>query len=45
MHVISAEVESLVQLANMEEDEIAALVGREAARQVHRFFNRNLMLD
>jgi DNA excision repair protein ERCC-4 len=44
-YAISAEVESLTQLANMEEDEVTRLVGREAARQVHRFFNRNLMVN
>jgi DNA excision repair protein ERCC-4 len=43
-YVISAEVESLTQLANISEDDLAKLIGREAARQVHRFFNRNLMV-
>ncbi len=36
------EVGSLWELANMEEHEIAELVGNEAARQIWRFFNRSL---
>jgi DNA excision repair protein ERCC-4 len=44
-YTIAAEVENMRMLANMEEEELAKLIGREAARQVHRFFNRNLMID
>ncbi|KAI9777587.1 MAG: hypothetical protein M1816_004631 [Peltula sp. TS41687] len=36
------EVGSLIELANMEEREIAVYVGKEAARQIWRFFNRSL---
>lgn len=36
------EVGSLIELANMNEEEIAVLVGKEAARQIWRFFNRSL---
>jgi DNA excision repair protein ERCC-4 len=42
---VSAQVENLMTLANMPEDEITKLVGHEAARQVFRFFNRNLMVN
>lgn len=36
------EVGSLRELANMDEEEIAVLVGKEAARQIWRFFNRSV---
>ncbi|KAI9663290.1 MAG: hypothetical protein M1821_008338 [Bathelium mastoideum] len=36
------EVGSIAQLANIEEEELAELVGREAARQIYRFFNRSV---
>ncbi|KAI9711485.1 MAG: hypothetical protein M1820_002048 [Bogoriella megaspora] len=39
------EVGSVEQLANMEEDELGELVGREAARQICRFFNRSIYED
>ena len=39
------EVESIHVLANMEEHEIEARVGRAAARQIYRFFNRSLFDD
>jgi DNA excision repair protein ERCC-4 len=42
---ISLDVTSIQQLANMDEDAVSALVGREAGRQIHRFFNRNLAAD
>jgi DNA excision repair protein ERCC-4 len=39
------EVESLLELSNMEEMEVSALVGGEVGRQVHRFFNRSVFDD
>ena len=42
MNKITLEVGNIVQLANMGEEETAALVGREAGRQIHRFFNRSV---
>ncbi|KAI9838898.1 MAG: hypothetical protein M1819_004106 [Sarea resinae] len=37
------EVGSLADLAEMEEEAIARLVGKEAGRQIWRFFNRNVL--
>lgn len=45
MSRITLEVASVLELANMEEDAIEPLVGREAARQIWRFFNRSLFDD
>jgi len=42
---ITLEVNSIFELANMEEDEIVALLGREAGRPIYRFFNKDLMGD
>jgi DNA excision repair protein ERCC-4 len=39
---ISLEVASIWDLANMEEDEICALIGRDAGRKAWRFFNRDI---
>ncbi len=39
------EADSVQHVANMAEAEIAALVGKEAARQIWRFFNRSLFND
>lgn len=36
------EVENMHQLANMGEEDIAAIVGKEAARQMYRFFTRSV---
>ncbi len=36
------QVENIMELANMEEEQVGELVGREAGRQVWRFFNRSL---
>ena len=36
------EVGNIEQLANMEEDELGETVGKEAARQIYRFFNRSV---
>lgn len=43
MRGLALEVSSIHELANMEEDEIAVHVGREAGRQIHKFFNRKLV--
>ncbi|KAF1989097.1 DNA repair endonuclease XPF [Aulographum hederae CBS 113979] len=40
--VLSMEVESLRELAEMEETDIATVVGKEAARLIWRFFNRRV---
>ncbi|KAI0597205.1 DNA repair protein [Biscogniauxia sp. FL1348] len=40
---ITLEAENVREVANMTEDELAPLVGREAARKIHGFFNRNLI--
>jgi DNA excision repair protein ERCC-4 len=42
---ISLDVASIQELANMDEDEICVLVGREAGRQIWRFFNRDMLDD
>jgi DNA excision repair protein ERCC-4 len=42
---LSLDIANIHELANCEEDEICALVGREAGRHIHRFFNRNVALD
>ncbi|KAI9786464.1 MAG: hypothetical protein M1839_006924 [Geoglossum umbratile] len=39
------EVESILELSNMEEGEVSGLVGGEVGRQVHRFFNRSVFDD
>ncbi len=45
MSRLTLEVGSVLELSNMEEDEIEPLVGKEAARQIHRFFNRSVFED
>ncbi|KAH8153964.1 uncharacterized protein LAJ45_01731 [Morchella importuna] len=39
---IMMDVENIVELSNMEEKEVAALIGPEAARKVYRFFNKSV---
>ena len=39
---LALDVGSLHELANMAEDELAPLVGKETGRQIWRFFNRSL---
>ena len=39
---LALEAGSLHELANMAEDELGTLVGKEAGRQIWRFFNRSL---
>lgn len=40
---ITLEVENVREVANMSEAELAPHIGKEAARQVHGFFNRSLI--
>lgn len=42
---ITFNVGSVLQLANMSEGELNELCGREAGRQIHRFFNRDVVDD
>ena len=42
---ITLEVANIQQLVNMAEEEIEPLVGREAARQIRRFFDRSVFDD
>jgi len=42
---VTLEVGNLVGVSNLTEAELATLVGVEAGRQVHRFFNRNVVED
>ena len=39
------EYESVLDVANAEEEELAVLMGRESARQIHGFFTRNVWDD
>lgn len=45
LQLITLEVGSLIELANLDEEEICALVGKEAGRQIFRFFNRVAFQD
>ncbi|ROT34765.1 DNA repair protein rad16 [Sodiomyces alkalinus F11] len=40
---IVLETENLREVANMSQEELEPLVGRQAARQMHEFFNRNVV--
>ncbi|KAF2669391.1 DNA repair protein [Microthyrium microscopicum] len=42
---LSLDITNIHELANYEEDDICAMVGREAGRQIYRFFNRNIGRD
>ena len=42
---ITLEVQNLLEVSNLEEDELDVLVGKEAGRQVNRFFNRSILDD
>ena len=39
---ITLEVESLIEVSNLEESELDGMVGKEAGRQIYRFFNRSV---
>lgn len=42
---ITVHVENVFELANMTEEELNELCGREVGRQIHRFFNRDVVDD
>jgi DNA excision repair protein ERCC-4 len=42
---LTLETENIREVANMTVEELEPLVGREAARQIHGFFNRDLIED
>ncbi|KAL9131956.1 MAG: hypothetical protein Q9217_000236 [Psora testacea] len=42
---ITLEVQNLIEVSNLGEDELDLLIGREAGRQVYRFFNRSVLED
>ena len=42
MSRITLEVENLIDVSNLEESELDEMVGKEAGRQVYRFFNRSI---
>lgn len=39
---VTLEVGNVAEVSNLEEEELEVFVGREAGRQIHRFFNRSL---
>lgn len=43
MSRLTLEVGDLVEVSNLEEAELNTLVGKEAGRQIHRFFNRSVL--
>ena len=42
---ITLEVNSIADVANLGEEELDEFMGREAGRQIHRFFNRSVLDD
>lgn len=42
---ITLEVESIADVSNLTEEELDVMVGKEAGRQVYRFFNRSVLED
>ena len=42
---ITLEVRNLAEVSNLGEEELDVLIGKEAGRQVHRFFNRSVFDD
>ncbi|KAF9738275.1 hypothetical protein PMIN03_002017 [Paraphaeosphaeria minitans] len=42
---LTLEVGSMIELANMEEKEVCALIGTDVGRRVYRFFNRSVYED
>ena len=42
---ITLEAGDLVEVSNLAEAELDEMVGKEAGRQVHRFFNRSVFED
>lgn len=45
MSRLTLEVGNLVDVSNLEEDELDGYVGKEAGRQIYRFFNRSVFED
>ena len=45
MSRITLEVGNMTEVSNLEEDELDVMVGKEAGRQVYRFFNRSVFED
>ena len=45
MNRITLEVGNLLEVSNLEEEELDTMVGKEAGRQVYRFFNRSVFED
>jgi DNA excision repair protein ERCC-4 len=43
MSRLTLEVSDLVDVSNLAESELDSLVGKEAGRQIHRFFNRSVL--
>lgn len=39
---LTLEVGSVLEVSNMEEEELDPLVGKEAGRQIYRFFNKSV---
>ena len=42
---ITLEVQNLLEVSNLGEDELDVLIGKEAGRQIYRFFNRSVLED
>jgi len=42
---ITLEVENIADVSNLTEEELNVMVGKEAGRQVYRFFNRSVLED
>ena len=40
---VTLEVDSVLEVSNLEEEALDAMIGKEAGRQVYRFFNRNVL--
>ncbi|KAF2404451.1 DNA repair endonuclease XPF [Trichodelitschia bisporula] len=45
LYAITAEVENIQELANMEEEALCRIMGREVGRKMWKFFNRNVVDD
>jgi DNA excision repair protein ERCC-4 len=43
MSRLTLEVSDIVEVSNLDESELDTLVGKEAGRQIHRFFNRSVL--
>jgi len=43
MSRIALEVDNIMEVSNLDEDTLDTMIGKEAGRQVYRFFNRNVI--